>query len=101
MESIAMSKLALLGVIAAATLAGIEPGSASILGDPPDRGAWCLRYDIGGGAVQENCRFESFEACNRERSLWGSTASCTQNPAFRGYWDEDRPRTRKKPYHRR
>ena len=97
-----MSKLALLGVVAAATWFGIGPGNASILGGPLDRAPWCLRYDIGGGVVQENCRLPSFEACNYERAFWGSTAFCSPNPAYSGYWsNEDRPRPRHRKKQRR
>lgn len=97
-----MSKLALLGVVAAAIWFGIGSGNASILGGPLDRAPWCLRYDIGGGVVQENCRLPNFEACNYERAFWGSTAFCSPNPAYSGYWsDEDRPRPRQRKKQRR
>jgi len=98
-----MPKLALLSAVAALSSFGIAPANAfgwgDLLGGPPDRGAWCLRYDIGAGTVNENCRFESFEACNHERPFFGTTAFCTQNPHFMGYEQEKRPRPRKK--HRR
>ena len=81
-----MSKLALLGLVAAATLAGSAPSSAwSLFGRPLDTAPWCVVYDIGAGVVQENCRMATFAACNRERALLGMTAFCRQNPAFAGY----------------
>ena len=43
-------------------------------------GLWCLRYSIGRGSA-ERCSFQTFEACRDERSLYGSTAFCSQNRA--------------------
>jgi hypothetical protein len=98
-----MSKFAVFGAVAALSWPGLVAANAEgwggLLGGPPDRGAWCLRYDIGAGVVNENCRFVRFEDCNYERALWGTTASCTQNPHFLGYSDKHGPRRSKK--HRR
>ena len=92
-----MSKLALAGLVAGATLLSIGPSSAySLLGAPLDRAPWCVVYDTGAGVVRENCRMRNFEACNAERSLWGSTAFCRQNPAFAGYYGEPGPQPRKR-----
>jgi len=97
-----MSRFALLGVVVAATWMGIGPSSASILGGPFDRGAWCLKYDIGAGVVREECDFQSFEACNHERPFWGTTAFCNVNPAYRGHWaQDDRPKRRHRKHRRR
>jgi hypothetical protein len=40
----------------------------------------------GQGAVKEICHFRTFEACRNERSLWGTTAFCSQNPRYLPYW---------------
>ena len=49
-------------------------------------GPWCMRGSAGRGVVTEVCHFQSFEACRNERSLWGSTAFCSQNPRYLPYW---------------
>jgi hypothetical protein len=57
-------------------------------------GAWCARENIGGGNVQEDCTFDSFERC-RQAVIQGNRGSCTQNPAFvAGYGGE--PQRKKK-----
>ena len=90
-----MRKLALIGLALGAALLSVEPASAySILGRPLDTAPWCLRYDIGAGVVKENCRLPNFEACNRERQFWGSTAFCSPNPNFAGYYEERGPSRR-------
>ena len=55
-------------------------------------GVWCARENIGGGSVQEDCTFDSFEACRR-LVIQGNRGFCTQNPAFTGYGE---PPLRKK-----
>jgi len=78
-----MRKIAiLLGLLTAGCLSGATPGNATGYGGGP----WCLRYDTGWGVVHENCSMPNFEVCARERINWGSTASCTQNPGFAGYY---------------
>ena len=49
-------------------------------------GPWCMRANAGFGSIAEICHFQSFEACRNERSLWGSTAFCSQNPRYLPYW---------------
>ncbi|MBX9827701.1 MAG: hypothetical protein K2Y27_22230 [Xanthobacteraceae bacterium] len=46
-------------------------------------GGWCLVYSLGRGSVSENCSFRSFEACQGERIVFGSSAFCrvSQYPA--------------------
>ena len=44
--------------------------------------AWCARVNTGAGRVQENCIFNSIEACRRT-VLSGNRGFCTRNPAFR------------------
>ena len=50
----------------------------------PSQGAWCARTNTGAGRVDENCIFDSFEACRRT-VISGNRGFCTQNPAFTGY----------------
>jgi hypothetical protein len=45
-------------------------------------GRWCARQD-GGGDIQEDCSFDSFEAC-RLLVISGNRGFCTQNPAWEG-----------------
>jgi hypothetical protein len=56
-------------------------------------GAWCARENVGGGTVQEDCSFDSFERCRR-LVIQGNRGFCTQNPAFTGY--HERPVRKKK-----
>lgn len=46
-------------------------------------GRWCLRENTGAESVQENCQFDSFEACRR-LAIGGNRGFCTQNPAYAG-----------------
>jgi hypothetical protein len=45
-------------------------------------GRWCARQDAGGD-IQEDCSFDSFEAC-RLLVIQGNRGFCTQNPAWAG-----------------
>src|ERR1044071_2946337 len=47
-------------------------------------GAWCARQDTGGGRIDEDCTFDSFEACRR-LIVAGNRGFCSPNPAFTGY----------------
>jgi hypothetical protein len=88
-----MRKVALLGALAgAALIAGASPSVAV-------PGAWCLRYDIGSGVVREQCNFQSFEACNYERTFWSSTAFCSQNPGYFGPYPEKARKAKRRPYY--
>jgi hypothetical protein len=49
-------------------------------------GLWCLRYSAGRGSSAERCSFQTFEACRNERSFYGSSAFCSQNPGYLPYW---------------
>ena len=95
-----MRKLLLCGAFAALTLLPGEPVWAQ------EEGPWCLRASIGRG-VGERCHFRTFEACRDERSLYGSTAFCSQNPRYLPYWqgrgfgETPRKVTRKKKHRRR
>jgi hypothetical protein len=53
----------------------------------------------------EICHFTDFEACRNERSLWGTTAFCSQNPRYLPYWQaaasvRSRPSGARKKKHR-
>jgi hypothetical protein len=95
-----MRRLTLLAVLTAAALLPAGPSLAAV------EGPWCLFANAGRWA-QERCYFPSFEACNRERPLFGSTAHCVQNHAYLPYWTgrgfepEPRPAVRRKKQRRR
>lgn len=57
-------------------------------------GRWCGREDTGGGRIEENCHFDSFEAC-RLQVVQGNRGFCTQNPAWGGP-DQPLPRHSKR-----
>ena len=86
-----MKKIVLLGLLAAAVSLTAEKSFA--YADAP----WCLQANVGR-SVTERCEFGTFEACARERTYWGTTAFCTQNPAPPGYWSGLREPRR--PLHR-
>ena len=73
-----MQKLFIFGVLIAAALLPAAPAHAY-------EGLWCMKANMGR-AVTERCHFRTFEACRDERSLWGSTAFCSQNPRYLPYW---------------
>ena len=63
-------------LIVAALYTGSEPASAR------GKGAWCARTNTGAGRVQENCGFNSVDACRR----WvtgGNRGFCSRNPAYK------------------
>jgi hypothetical protein len=78
-ETRPMRQLLWAGLLATAALIPAGPATAY-------DGPWCLRANIGRGAVSEICHFPTFEACRSERGLWGSTAFCSQNPRYLPYW---------------
>ena len=94
-----MRKLLMFGVMATAMALPTVTAEAY-------EGLWCLRYSTGRGSA-ERCSFRTFEACRDERSLYGSTAFCSQNPGYLPYWQgrgfDQKPRkaSRKKKRTRR
>jgi hypothetical protein len=100
-----MRRSSLIAALAVAAPIGLCAGSASaqffegqsILGGRPHgsvyEGRWCAQENIGGGAVQEDCSFDSFEVCRR-LVIQGNRGFCGQNPAFRG--DRQPPPRKKK-----
>jgi hypothetical protein len=64
----------------------------------PYEGPWCARANTGGGRIDEDCTFNSLEACRRT-VINGNRGFCTPNPAFTGYYE--RPIPKKKRAHSR
>ena len=78
---------------------GLEPANAFdfLFGTRrPYEGAWCARTNTGAGRVEEDCIFDSFEACRRT-VISGNRGFCTPNPAFVGKVNTSRKRKRDKP----
>ncbi len=73
-----MRRIVWVGLLAAAALLHTANAEAY-------EGPWCMRGNAGR-SVTEICHFNSFEACRNERSLWGTTAFCSQNPRYLPYW---------------
>src|SRR5882757_11043897 len=84
-----MRKLLMFGLMATAMVLPTATAEAY-------EGLWCLRYSAGRSSA-ERCSFQTFEACRNERSLYGSTAFCSQNPGYLPYWQgrgfDQQPRT--------
>jgi len=87
-----MRKLALLGLLAVTPLLDASPSLAYY------EGPWCLRANVGR-SMAERCHFRTFEACRTERSFYGSTSFCSQNPRYLPYWSARfAPDQRRKDY---
>jgi len=75
------------GPVVCATIGLCAPASADafdfLFGARPSQGAWCARTNTGAGRIDEDCIFDSFEACRRT-VIGGNRGFCTQNPAFTG-----------------
>jgi hypothetical protein len=86
-----MRRSILLLVVAAAAPIGLCAGSASaqFLEDQSflfgrrsgPQAPWCSNENIGGGTVQEDCSFNSFEQCRRV-AMGVNNTFCTQNPRY-------------------
>jgi hypothetical protein len=59
------------------------------------QGAWCGHEDTGGGNVQEDCSFDTFEHC-RFVVVGANNGFCTPNP---GYAGPPPPLRKKKRHH--
>jgi hypothetical protein len=101
-EEAAMRAFIVVGLAAGLlALAGGKPGHAGYY-----EGPWCLKANMGQGHVVERCHFRSFEHCERELQLWGSTSFCIQSHRYpphwygRGFDPPQRAVTRKKPRRR-
>ena len=92
----ALAVAAPIGLCAGSASAQFFEGQSILFGRPHGsvyEGRWCAHENIGGGAVQEDCSFNSFEACRR-LVIQGNRGFCTQNPAFSG--DRQPPPRKKK-----
>ena len=61
----------------------------------PYEGAWCARTNTGAGRIEENCVFDSLEACRRT-TISGNRGFCSPNPAFVG--SNENPNRKRKRY---
>ena len=76
-----------LGLSAGAASAQYFEGQSILFGRPHGsiyEGRWCARENAGGQRIEENCIFDSFEACRRQ-VIQGNRGFCTQNPAYGAY----------------
>ena len=92
---LALAVAAPIGLCAGSASAKFREGQSVLFGRPYGsvyQGRWCAQENIGGGTVQEDCSFDSFEACRR-LVIQGNRGFCSQNPAFRG---DRQPPVRKK-----
>jgi hypothetical protein len=74
-----MRKLLFVGLLASAALLPVAPAAAQY------EGPWCLNANQGR-SVTQICHFRTFEACANERTLYGTTSFCGQNPRYLPYW---------------
>jgi hypothetical protein len=78
-----MQRLVLLAtVLVAAMLVDLCPA-------PAHAGPWCAVVSIGKGAMQQDCRFTSFEECV-PNVIAGNRGFCNRNPRWTGLY-EHRP----------
>jgi hypothetical protein len=61
-------------------------------------GPWCAVIAVGIGAVYEDCRYYSFEAC-RPNILAGNRGFCNPNPRWIGPPPGQRIRHQRRVYH--
>jgi hypothetical protein len=84
----------LIAALAVAAPIGFYAGSAAaqfigqdpVLGRPlgyGHQGAWCANQDTGGGRVEQDCSFDSFERCRR-LVVSGNRGTCSPNPLYAG-----------------
>ena len=58
-------------------------------------GRWCARENTGAARIEENCQYDSFEACRRA-VIQGNRGFCTENPAYAAGYGGEPPRRKKK-----
>lgn len=81
MAMLSVSALAVLGSDLA--LAQFFEGQSVLFGRTHVyQGQWCAYRDTGAGRVEEDCSFDSFEACRREALR--DRGYCVQNPGYVG-----------------
>jgi hypothetical protein len=79
----AIAVAAPIGLYAGTASAQFFEGQSPLFGRPHGsvyEGRWCARQNIGGD-IDEDCTFDSFEACRR-LVIGGNRGFCTQNPAY-------------------
>src|SRR5712692_7037124 len=69
----------LMALVAGTLLSGATPSFAY------PEGPWCLKAMIGRSATNI-CHFRTFEQCLAERSFYGGSSFCGQNPRYLPYW---------------
>lgn len=74
-----MRKLLICAALAVGGVMSAAPAKAT-------EGQWCLKAQIGRGVVSEICHFRTFDACNQERSIRGTTAFCSPSQYYLPYW---------------
>ena len=98
---ILIAVLAAAGLHAAPASAQMFEGQSVLFGRPHGsvyEGRWCAREDIGAGRVEENCHYDSFEACRRS-VVQGNRGFCTENPAYAaGYGGAPRRKKKRRAY---
>ena len=52
----------------------------------PTKARGACRANVGPAPSRRSATSGRFEACRDERSLWGTTAFCSQNPRYLPYW---------------
>ncbi len=68
---------------------GLAAGLLALGGNPSQaryEGPWCMKANAGFGHIIERCHFASFNACNHERAMWGSSAFCVQSHRYLPNW---------------
>jgi hypothetical protein len=62
---------------------GAVAGAASLIAAPgaaQTAAPWCLKTDVGAGAMVDRCYYRTYEQCAQERFVWGTTSYCIVNP---------------------
>jgi hypothetical protein len=96
----AVAVAAPIGLYAGTASAQYFEGQSLLFGRPHGsvyEGRWCAREQTGGSRVEEDCTFDSFEACRR-LVVSGNRGFCTQNPAYVPYPGFE-PRRKKRSRH--
>src|SRR5689334_14407449 len=98
----ALAIAAPLGLCAGSASAQYFEGQSIVFGHPHGsvyEGRWCANEQTGGGRVEENCHYDSFERC-RLAVIQGNRGFCTQNPAYAGFDERSYGKKKKRRAHR-
>ena len=65
------------------------------------QGTWCAVINLGIGSVGERCGYPSFETCQQDVRVYGTSSFCRMSPGYEAYWGMADPRhpVRKKKRH--